>query len=328
VHIIAAALASIGSETNIIKMAPERPTFLLLRARLKAEDGAQLLGRFVTHPERPLDNSGPKDPAAIIHGTPTEIEERSASNQLSSIKHASAYTRAQDLIDLSAEAKESSTTGIENTSIKTYRLTDHYKAFDTLIENAEVKENLLGPRGLFARSKGKLYWIVGIKTCSDGTAFSVENGVGTTVAAKLTVPLSQALGAPSAPSAPNPAIGLSGGNEHSNARSFQTVGEQVFAVEYKTVRQKNVFGLFSAGAEPRVEHDIAPQKWNNGVFSSKGEDGEELDDTAFDDELNEQQAADVAQAAPAVSNETPHWVLDDENAPDFDGLIDVEPLLI
>ncbi|ORY05709.1 hypothetical protein BCR34DRAFT_604457 [Clohesyomyces aquaticus] len=305
-------------------MSSEKPTFLLLRERLEAEYGTQLLGRFVTHPERPFDNSGPQDPATIIHSTPTKIEEQSASHQLKSIKHPRAYARAEGLIDLSADKKKSSTTKIENTSIKTYRLTDHYKAFDMLIGNEEVKKDLFGPKGLFTRSKGELYWIVGIKTCSDGTHFSVQNEGDTALATKLTLPLSKALGAPGTP---NPVIGASSGNEHSNARSFQTIGEQVFAVEYKTVRQQNVFGRFSATAEPKVEHNVVAQNWKNGVFE-KGGDGVELNDAAFDDKLNEQQAANAAQATPAAHDETPQWVLEDENTADFDGLADVEVLLI
>ncbi|KAH8590744.1 hypothetical protein B0O99DRAFT_745043 [Bisporella sp. PMI_857] len=65
-------------------MAPsEKPTFVLLRARLPAKDAKRLLGRFVTHPARPLDNSEPKNPLSRIKTAPVVIEEKSASMELS-----------------------------------------------------------------------------------------------------------------------------------------------------------------------------------------------------------------------------------------------------
>jgi len=304
-------------------MESQKPTFLLLRARLPAKDVKKLLGRFVTHPARPLDNSEPDDPASIISNAPTEIIERSATNQLSSIKNAIAHLKAQELIELQVSANDSTKTDIENTTIKTYRLNDHYKAFDKLMEDPTLKTSLQGQKGLFSRSRGKLFWVVGIKTCSAGTSFSVQNDGGKNLVASLTVPLSKAF---AAPAITDPQLGLSGSNGHVNFRSFDTVGEQVFAVEYKAVRQRNIFGLYSESAESRVDHNVTAQRWGNAVFSNKREEGD-IDDAAFDDELNERQALELEQAGPAVNSDELGFCLDEDDV-NFDGHPDVEQLLI
>jgi hypothetical protein len=76
-----------------------------------------------------------------------------------------------------------------------------------------------------------------------------------------------------------------------------------------------------------VDHDIAPQPWNNSVFSGEGTSGEEFGDAAFDDELNERQALQASQAKPAVNKESPEPFLDEDNDTDFDGLDDMDLLL-
>jgi hypothetical protein len=192
------------------------------------------------------------------------------------------------------------------------------------MEDLMVKKSLQGDKGLFSRSKGKLFWVVGIKTCSTGTSFSVQNEGGKNVVAGLTVPLSKAF---AAPAISDPQLGLSGGYGNVNARSFETIGEQVFAVEYKIVRQKNIFGLYSMSAESRVDHNVAAQGWGNAVFSND-RDEEDMGDAAFDDELNERQAMEVEQAEPAINSNGLDLCIDGDQDVNFGGLLDVEQLLI
>jgi hypothetical protein len=271
----------------------DKPTFLLLRARLPAEDATKLLGRFVTHPGRPLDNSEPKDPLAIIKNEPVKITEKAASIEVSSVNDKEAKAKVKGLVDLSANGNKITDTNIDDTTVTTYRLQDHYKAFDALIESPDVKKSLQGPKGLMSRSKGVLYMVVGIKTCSEGTTFKSKNAGGMGFGASLTVPLSQAFhGIPIA----NPELGVSLNEHHSNTAGFKTVDEQVFAVEYKKVKQRNLWG-YAESAEPKIGHDVMAQEWENGVFKRDKGDAED-DDAAFDDDLNESLAKeDVANDA-------------------------------
>jgi len=259
----------------------EKPTFVLLRARLPAKDAKRLLGRFVTHPTRPLDNSEPKNPLSIIQTAPVVIEEKSASMEISTVKEAAAQAKLKELVDLQGHGNNSTDTSIHNTSVKTYRLQDHYKAFDKLMVDPELKKSLEGAKGLMSRSSGKLYMVVGIKTCSAGTTFKTTNKGGLGFESKVTIPLSEAFGSPLLST--NPEIGMSSRSDHSNKVGFETVGEQVFAVEYKKVKQKNIFGFFSATAEAQVAHNTMTHGWGNGVFNEEGTDGVE-DDAAFGDE--------------------------------------------
>lgn len=48
--------------------------------------------------------------------------------------------------------------------VTTYRLVDHYTAFDKLEARETVRKDLDGPKGSFTRSKGNLYMIIGFKT--------------------------------------------------------------------------------------------------------------------------------------------------------------------
>jgi hypothetical protein len=266
----------------------EKPTFVLLRARLPAKDAKKLLGRFVTHPTRPLDNSEPKNPLSIIKTAPVVIEEKSASVEISAVKEAAAQAKVQKLIDLQGHGNHSTDTSINNTSVKTYRLQDHYKAFDKLMLDVELKTTLEGTNGLMSRSSGKLYMVVGIKTCSEGTNFKTNNKGGLGFESKVTIPLSEAFGNGPLLST-NPEIGMSSRSDHSNAAGFETVGEQVFAVEYKKVKQKNIFGFFSSSAKTQVAHDTMTHGWGNAVFNEKDTDGLD-DDAAFDDDENDQMA--------------------------------------
>jgi hypothetical protein len=300
---------------NQKKMSPsEKPTFVLLRARLPAKDAKRLLGRFVTHPTRPLDNSEPKNPLSIIKTAPVIIEEKSASVEISAVREAAAQAKVEKLVDLQGHRNHSTDTSIHNTSVKTYRLQDHYKAFDKLMLDPELKNSLEGAKGLMSRSGGKLYMVVGIKACSAGTTFKTNNKGGIGFESKLTIPLSEAFGNGPLLST-NPEIGMSSRSDHSNAAGFEMIGEQVFAVEYKKVKQKNIFGFFSASAETQVAHDPMTHEWGNAVFNEKDTDIVD-DDAAFDDDENDH-LAEVDELINTEDNNAP-WAIEldsDEGVP-------------
>jgi hypothetical protein len=87
---------------------------------------------------------------------------------------------------------------IEATTIKTFRLKIRHRAFDNLMEEPTAKQSLQGHKGVFSRSKGKLFWHFKSRTCNAGASFLVENG-GRNLVAGLTVPWSKAFVASATP---------------------------------------------------------------------------------------------------------------------------------
>jgi hypothetical protein len=58
-------------------------------------------------------------------------------------------------------------------------------------------------------------------------------------------------------------------------------------------------------------YNVATQKWENAVFPNK-HDEEDIDDAAFDDELNEKEALEMERAEPAVNSDEFGFRLDED----------------
>ncbi len=261
-----------------------KPTFLLLQARLPRLEPGKFIGRFVTHPARPLDNFAPQDPAAIIGDEIVVVEERRTKDVLQEVKNIHAQTALEGLVKLGAQAGHKDVTNVQAPCIKTYRLQNQYKAFDKLEIDGGVREALDGPKGLFTRSKGKLYMITGFKTCAPETAFKATHAGGIAFNAQLTIPMSALVsGLPF--NVLNPTVGGGVGLDHHNFHQFTTASEQIFAVEYKIVKQRNILGMYSPNAETVIAHDPLTHRWNNAMYSGDEKD-EEIEGIFDDDEVD------------------------------------------
>lgn len=116
----------------------------------------------------------------------------------------------------------------------------------------QVLEKHRGPvEELLARNKGRGYFIVGVKTCLDEdseaqkTEFGLQAKVPTDVATQVA-----SHGMASAPQSARVEIEARATREGSARSSFQGTGEQVFAIQCRTIRLKK--GLFCRRKNQRL----------------------------------------------------------------------------
>ena len=121
----------------------------------------------------------------------------------------------------------------------------HYASFNKLIHHESVVQPLYGELGLMARSKGKMYMIVGLKTFSDDTKVSMIHKRGLKAGAKFALPLGSAFGLPVES---DPTIDIGYASRRTENQHFTTVGEPVYAMEYKIITQRNLLSSLSKGS--------------------------------------------------------------------------------
>ena len=168
---------------------------------------------------------------------------------------------------------------------RTYRSQTHYNAFDKLEADPSVRQELDSPRSLFTHSKGKLYIVISFKTCCAHTLFKVTHTGGAHFHAKITVPLSAIItGFPL--QIGDPSVGGSVGHSHSHVQQFTVYDEEVFAVEFKVVTQRNILGIYSANAETVIAHSPLTHDGRNAVYDGTKHDGDL--EGIFDDDEDEE----------------------------------------
>ena len=262
-----------------------KPTFLLLSAGFSTQNHSAYLGRFVTTPSRPLDDSTPSDPSSLLCSEPVVLEDRDATIELSSIKNKKAQAALKGLIEGFISSSSDTKTKFESTVVRTYRLVNHLKAFKALQASSQFRDEIDGDDGLMVHAKGKMFMIVGMKTLTDAR---VESSVsrGRSAGASISMPLSKALGTPS-PADPSASVELS--NQNGHTIKFKAMGERVFAVEYKVIKQRNIFGRYSVGAKPTQSREPVTHDWNNATFG----DGDEEEFGSFEDDEDPLLAAEM-----------------------------------
>ena len=250
-----------------------KPTFLILPNKLPSADLPDMIGRFVTNINNPIANSHPKDPSTIIGASTVQTVEQEAKVTLSTVTNDKVKVFLEGLFTFKIDAGDTSRCTVDSAVITTYRLQDEFLSFDKLIETPRVYEALTGPRGLFRRNEGRLYFIVGIKTCQDGKSNTTRRhrhdyGVS------FSVPLAAAFGLPVSV---NP--GASIGTLHSKTSSKKGTlpGEYIFAVEYKRVTQRSIFG-YSSNQPVKVAKDPISFEWDNATFHNSNQEAPSFDD--------------------------------------------------
>ncbi|MCJ1384490.1 hypothetical protein MMC17_007607 [Xylographa soralifera] len=261
-----------------------KPTFLILPSRLPAVDLPDMIGRFVTDINNPIANSQPKDPASILGATLVKTVESEAKVVLSSITNNKVKTFLEGLFTFNIGVGNDDKCTVDSAIIKTYRLQDQFDAFDKLIETPRVYDALTGPKGLFARNNGRLYLIVGIKTCQDGD-LSITTGKKNEVGADFSLPLAAAFGLPFNL---NAGASASMSNVEKGMKKAKAPGEYIFAVEYKKVTKRSVFG-YSASQPIKSARHAMNFEWGNATFNdvtqkdvSFEDDDDEVVETAGD----------------------------------------------
>jgi hypothetical protein len=260
-----------------------KPTFLILPSRLPAADLPDMIGRFVTNINNPIANSQPKDPSSILGAALVETVESEAKVVLSSITNNNVKAFLEGLFTFNIGGGDGAKYTVDSAIIKTYRLQDQFDAFDKLLETSRVYDALTGPKGLFARNDGRLYLIVGIKTCQDGKS-SITTGKKNEVGAGFSIPLAAAFGLPLDLNA-----GVSANVSHAEKGIIKAkaLGEYIFAIEYKKVIQRSIFG-YSASKPIKPARDAMNFEWGNATFNdAKQRDASFEDD---DDEVVESAA--------------------------------------
>ena len=257
-----------------------KPTFLILPGRLPAADLPDMIGRFVTDINNPIANSLPKNPASILGATLVKTVESDAKVVLSSISNNKVKAFLEGLFTFNTGTGDDAQCTVDSATIKTYRLQDQFDAFDKLVENSQVYDALTGPKGLFARNDGRLYLIIGIKTCQDGKS-SITRGKKNEVGAGFSVPLAAAFGLPLNL---NAGASASVSNVEKGIKKAKAPGEYIFAVEYKKVTKRSIFG-YSANQPIKSAKQAMNFEWGNATFNdAKAEDASFEDD---DDEVVE-----------------------------------------
>ena len=102
-----------------------------------------------------------------------------------------------------------------------------------------------------------MFTIVGTKTPTDARVESSVSG-GRSACASISMPLSKALGTLS-PADPSASMELSNQNGHTS--KFTATGERVFAVKYKVIRQRNMFGRFLVDVKPAQSREPITHDW-------------------------------------------------------------------
>jgi hypothetical protein len=122
--------------------------------------------------------------------------------------------------------------------------------------------------------------IIGFETCTPGTSFKTTHAGGGHVLSKISIPLSAMLGTTPVNMA-DPTIEFGADGRHSQFQRFTTKDEQ----EYKVVKQRKIFGVYSENAEATVAHNPQTYDWKNAVFDAQNNTGGV--EGKFDDEGDE-----------------------------------------
>jgi hypothetical protein len=281
----------------------EKPSFVLTD-RLPANTVAPLLlGRVVADIKHPTHEFAPKDPRPALKDETIEIADSNVSSVLSVVKNKVAKARIADILGFTLDDQAFSGKTFKSPQVKTETLQQHRDAL------AQVLEKHRGPvEELLARNWGKGYFIVGIKTCLDGerddsVTQKTDFGMRLKAPTDLTTQIASH-GTASAPQSVSVEIEARATREGSARSSFKGAGEQVFAIQYRTIRLKK--GLLSLKKEPEVAYgDLKLVDFQDGVYG-KGEkemiyeddqvDEGELDDERLefvpDDDFKERRGAD------------------------------------
>ena len=232
-----------------------------------------MIGRFVTNINNPIANSQPKDPSSILGASILETVENDAKVMLSDVTNNSVKAFLEGLFTFNIGVGDDAKCTVESALIKTYRLQDQFDAFDKLVETSRIYDALIGPKGLFARNDGRLYLIVGIKTCQDGKS-SISTGKKKEFGPGVSLPLAAAFGLPL-----NLNAGASASVSHveKGTKKAQALGEYIFAVEYKKVTKRSIFG-YSASQTIKPAKDVMNFEWGNATFNDTKQIGASFED--------------------------------------------------
>ncbi|EXA33896.1 hypothetical protein FOVG_15187 [Fusarium oxysporum f. sp. pisi HDV247] len=259
-------------------MAPSKPSFLILDYPLPGSEITRLLGRFVFDYNLPFNRSAPEDLPAFISDYMRQYNKQtSASVTIQSTKSSTIRAKLEKALSLTAAQNSSLQYDITTARIKTYRLHDQDRAFDALIAIPSVRQEV---DALFRRPNQRtrtIYIVVRIKTFLDAAVKS-KQGRGATNSGEATAPVGAILSAAGIA----PPIGMKvRADWQRGANSCLTLdakheGEQIFAVEYRTVKLSIFDMLRGSGAGPRFGN-TRTFAWGEGVMGASSRDSEESD---------------------------------------------------
>ena len=213
-----------------------KPTFLLFPFGLAPADAR--IGRFVSNPYAPQVSYSPEEPS-VSKGCLSDKDQVSAKTFLKSMQE----KKIQGSLTSLFEAKYSKSGQTKITLESSYVHT-------TILRNSENElSRLLGrksTREWIKRNGGhKLYLITGIKVIRDGKV-SVERNSETKTQFKGHIPVTALLTHGAAPAAGVDTLDVKVEPMKSNRNTLQTTfdaaGDTIFAVEYRELIYKGVFG--------------------------------------------------------------------------------------
>jgi hypothetical protein len=272
-----------------------------------ASERANLLGAITLSYENPLGQTCPKNLPKFMKDIQGETSgpttDESFRTLLSSSKSRDVHVRLAQIATSMFKKNSSDTRWMESMKVQTYLLKGQHSTFKKIKEMRKGELEEIREYSKSGRTPGRLYLVVGVKTCLDATV-SHKKDRGTSTETKMSIPTD-----PGSTGVPPLSLGTGSNTSAQAELDMKLVGERIFAVQYlvvKSVRDWKISGFgrregrrnsLTLGSEMRVSgsaglifgHNSPGDSQNYfgpyGDWDSNGSDDDEDEDEADKDGL-------------------------------------------
>ncbi|KAH7081988.1 hypothetical protein BKA63DRAFT_600249 [Paraphoma chrysanthemicola] len=275
-------------------MAPNPPRFVVLDYPIPADNISDVLCRFVVDYSSPLARSAPaKLPAFTKDYTYDCGSDTNVSVLLQSSTNEIIRGKLDQVFSLAFSRDTTRRRELSSECIKTYRIRDHDKLFDQMGSLPEFKKEV---EALFYRPGqrvSQIYMVVGVKTVQDATS-KTEKGGSSSNETKAALPVGAAVATAGVAADPRSTVGAEWQQSLASSTVYEAKhqGEQIFAVEYRVVKQRLLAKW--RGGDVMALGRIKSYGWGEGTMAGDS-DSEEDDDDDDQEEVEEEEIERLPQ---------------------------------
>jgi hypothetical protein len=177
----------------------------------------------------------PKDPSKYIQTIPLEISYKTAAEEVGRHNETTLATSLTNLFKVGHGRANTDSEVLQSTTITTRSIDGVVDAFDSLMADAEVKEQVTR---ILRKNHGKAYMITSVKTFVDADINTIR-GRAREYNAKLNVPVSSIVSSGALPiDIMDPSVGAKIVKSTHWKTSHVAEGEQIYAIQYRLVERE------------------------------------------------------------------------------------------